>query len=405
MGMYLVLAWRNLWRNRRRSLISISSILFAVILALVTRSMQLGTYRMMIDNAVSFQTGYLQVHDEGYWDRKSINRSFLWSDSLEERIASIPRITGFSPRLELFALLSAGHATNGAFIQGIAPEREITRPEEKLVEGEFLRSGDRGIVLAEGLARQLGAGVGDTVVILGQGYHGVTAAGKHPVRGIVEFVEPELNRRQAYLTLPSAQQLTLANDRITSLAIMIEQQEDLLPVKRALEQTLSNEYEVMTWEQMMPEMVQSIEADNASGIIILFIIYVVIGFGILGTILMMTMERLREFSMMIAVGMKRGRLRLIVLVESLLLTFSGVAAGTALGIPLLMYLKRHPWQLEGALRDAMLNYGFEPVIPFSTDPAIFLWQAVTVLIIALVVSLYPLWRITRMDPVDELHAG
>jgi len=176
-------------------------------------------------------------------------------------------------------------------------------------------------------------------------------------------------------------------------------------VMAELEDRFGQAYEVMSWEQMLPEVVQSIEADNASGLIMLLIIYMVIGFGILGTVLMMTMERTREFGMMVAIGMKRGRLRLVAILESLMLTFVGVLTGILLGIPVLVYLHAHPIQLKGQLREMMIGYGWDPVMPFSLDPMIFVWQALIVLVIALAAATYPVWRISRVDPVDALRTG
>jgi ABC-type lipoprotein release transport system permease subunit len=405
--MYLKLAWRNIWRNKRRSLIAMASVLFAVVIALAMRSMQLGSYRHMIRNTVGFQTGYAQIHGQDYWDSRSINDSFALTDSLVRQTGRIRHITMTTPRLETFTLVSSGEITDGAMVTGIAPVEEdrFTGLKSRLVRGRYLEPRDSGILLAKGLAEHLQVSVEDTVVLLGQGYHGITAAGKYPVAGLLEYPMPELNNRLAYLSLSESQRLIGAPGRATALAIMIDRQDRLEPVMAELEDRFGQKYEVMSWEQMLPEVVQSIEADNASGLIMLLIIYMVIGFGILGTVLMMTMERTREFGMMVAIGMKRGRLRLVAILESLMLTFVGVLTGVLLGVPVLLYLHDHPIQLRGQLREMMVSYGWDPVLPFSLDPMIFVWQALIVLIIALAAATYPVWRISRVDPVEALRTG
>jgi len=407
MGMYLTLAWRNIWRNKRRSMISISSILFAVIIALATRSMQIGFYAQAIRNIVSFYTGYAQIQAKEYWDKRSLDQSFVISDSLTQSIERIKQVTVTAPRLESFGLVSAGDITDGSMLLGIDPESEnrLTGLRSRVAEGSYLRPNDNGILLAQGLAEHLKAGIGDTVVVLSQGYHGVTAAGIYPVVGLVKFPTPELNAGMAYLTLDEVQRLFGAEHRATSIALMIENQKQLPQAMSELKSKFDQHYEVMSWEDMLPELVQYIKVDNASGIVMLWIIYLVIAFGILGTILMMTLERNREFGMMIAIGMKRNRLRLIVIIESLLLTFTGVLAGTIAGIPVLLYLYSHPIELKGEYAKVMLAYGFEPLMPFSLDLSIFLWQAVSVLIIALAVSIYPIWRISKIHPVTALRTG
>jgi putative ABC transport system permease protein len=403
--MYLTLAWRNIWRNKRRSLISISSVLIAVVLALLTRSFQHGFYDRSIDNVVSFSTGYIQIHARGFWDSQSLEESLGNPDSLAAAVRRIPRVTVVTQRLSTFALVSADSATDVGMIVGIEPEREnlMTGLERRLVSGRYLHSDDTGILLARGLAERLGATVGDTIAILGQGYHGATAAGTYRVAGIAAFPTPEMDNSIAYLTLAEARRLTAAQGRATAVVVMIDGQRDLGAVMSQLKRRFAGRYEIMTWEDMMPELVQAIETDNAGGLIMVFIIYMVIGFGILGTILMMAMERTHEFGMLMAIGMKRSYLAMVTIVESVMLTLTGVVAGTILGAPIMYYFHAHPIRMTGAAAEATLRYGFEPIMPTSLDPTIACWQALTILVIALLADLYPLSLIFRLDAVAAMR--
>jgi ABC-type lipoprotein release transport system permease subunit len=369
--------------------------------------MQLGTYAHMVKNSVSFYSGYIQIHAPEYWDKRSLDQTFILDDKLAQAVLSQKHIRFATPRLETFALVSGGDITDGAMINGVIPENEdrLNGLKTRIVAGKFLDSLSPGIMLAQGLAKHLKVTVGDTVVVLGQGYHGITAANKYAVEGIVKFPMPELDTRLAYLTLKEAQNLNWAEDRITSYTIMIDKQKNLDRVMNALKDKFLSQYEIMTWEEMQPELVQYIEMDNASGIITLYIIYLIIAFGILGTILMMTLERQREFGMLIAIGMKRMRLRFIVVLESLLLSLVGVITGMIVGVPLLLYYYYHPIVLKGEMAEMMLEYGFEPVLPFSMEPSIFFWQGVTVFIIAIGAVLYPLWKISQIKPVDALKTN
>jgi putative ABC transport system permease protein len=407
MNLYATIAWRNLWRNKRRSLISISSVVFAVVIALATRSMQLGFYGHTIENIVSLYTGYLQVHARGFYEKQSLDHSFTEVDSVAARVERTPHVTRTAPRLESFALLSSGNLTDGVQITGIDPEREdsLTGLRRRLTRGRYLRPDDRGILLGSELAEHLGLSVGDTVVAIGSGYHGVSAAGRFPVAGILSFPTPELNATIGYLALPAAQWFYGAPDRVTSLAVMIDNPDALPEVEQKLRSTLRTGLEVITWETMMPEMVQYIEFDNASGIIMLLLVYVVIAFGILGTVLMMTMERTREFGVLVAVGMKKRLLGGIVLFESVILALQGALAGILLAVPLLVYLAGHPIVLHGASAEAIARYGFEPILPFSLHPSIFLWQTVAVIAIAVAAAILPLHRIHALDPVTAMRQG
>jgi ABC-type lipoprotein release transport system permease subunit len=367
--------------------------------------MQEGSYDYMIEASVSMYTGYIQIHKDEYWDKRSIDKSMELSEEIVKEIAEIENVTLVTPRLESFSLISFGNATKVASIIGIDPEQEnrMTRLKEKLIRGNYLRNNSKGLLISEGLASLLKADVGDSVVLYGQGYHGVTAADRIPIEGIVKFTLPELNKSMAYLSMNYSQWLYSAPDRITTLSVMINHSDNLQEVYEKVDGMFDEKYEVMTWSEMMPELVQSIEIDNASGIIMLGILYVIIGFGIFGTVMMMTAERTREFGILISVGMKKWRLSLVSFLESVFLSFIGVAAGVIVTIPILYYLYLNPIQLTGELAELMLAFGLDPIVPFRFAPNIFIDQFLTVLVIAMISSLYPVRYIKRLKPVEAIR--
>jgi len=405
MKTYLMLAWRNLWRNKRRTLIASASVFFAVLLSLIMRSMQEGSYDYMVDASVSMYTGYIQVHAKDYWDKRSLDKSMLYSEEVNSNLESIKHVTLVTPRLESFCLVSNKNITKVASVVGINPakENEMTSLKDKLVEGEYLTDNSTGVLLAKGLAELLKVEVGDSIVLYGQGYHGVTAADRVPVEGIVMFKLPELNKSMVYMTLNNSQWLYSAPNRITSLSIMIDQIDNQGIVYENVKLLFDNNYEVMTWAEMMPELVQGIEIDNAGGIIMLGILYVIIGFGIFGTVMMMTAERTKEFGILVSIGLKKGKLAFISFLESLFLSFIGVAAGVIVSIPILYYYNRNPIELTGEMADMILSYGLEPILPFRFAPNIFIDQFLTVFIIALVSVSYPLLYIRKLKPVEAMR--
>jgi len=404
--LYLHLAWRNIWRNKRRTMISIGSVLFAVLFALLTRSMQLGSYSYMIRNVVRLSTGYMQIHAAGYWEKRSIDLAFTDGEKLRSEIKAVPHVTELIPRLQTFVLAASASGTRGALVNGIDPAAEdaMNGLAARVVRGSYLAPGDARAMVGEGLASTLGLGLGDTLILYGQGYHGLTAAGMYPIGGIVHYPNPELNSSLVYLTLPAAQKLFAMPGMVNSLSVMLEnpkdQQEALLQVRSLL----GSQYEVMAWQEMMPEVVQGIEVDNAGGIIMIAILYVVIGFGIFGTVMMMTLERRREFGVLIAVGMKRARLGLVTAIESLMLSLLGVLSGTAVAAPALIFLYHNPIPLTGEAAEVMLEFGFDPLLPFSLDPTIFTSQTLAVLIIALISSCYPMLVLRRLNAVSAMRA-
>ena len=405
MSTYIKLAWRNLWRNKKRTLIAAASVFFAVLFALMMRSMQTGYYDYMIDASVRMYTGYIQVHGKDYWEKKSLDESMVLDQKHLTELKNTAGVNLIVPRFETYSLISYGNKTKVVQVTGINPELEnqLTDLKKKLVSGKFLDDSSKGIILAEGLAEILKVGVGDSVVIYGQGYHGVTAAAQIPIIGIVKFTLPDLNKAFTYLSLPYAQWLFSAPERLTSLSIMLDIPKDLDRVKSDIRKVFDSKYEVMDWEELSPELVQSIQIDNASGIIMLGILYIVIAFGIFGTIMMMTAERVKEFGILISVGMKKWKLGLVTLYETLFVSFIGVFTGAIISIPILLYFRANPIPLTGESAEAILAFGFEPILPFAIYPGMFFAQIWTVLAIAMVSAIYPIIYIRKLQPVEALR--
>ena len=405
--MYLKLAWRNIWRNRRRTIITATSVFIAVILALIMRSLQLGAYQRMIDNVVSFYSGHIQIHKNGFWDEQNLDNSFVLDDTLNTILKREKDISNWVPRLESFALASAEDLTKGAMVVGIDPVREnrLTHLSDKIIVGKYLEPGDNEILITEGLAEHLKINSNDTLIILGQGYHGVSAAGKYRIKGIIKFPSPQLNDAMIYLPLAAAQNLYGTGERLTSIAISIKAKKDATVISDLIRLQLnSKKFEVMDWKQMMPEMVQLIEVDNAGGIITISILYMIIAFGIFGTILMMLAERKHEFGILTAIGMKKTQLTVVVIMEILMLSCLGIIAGIIAGIPIISYFHQNPINISGELATAYKRFGMEPVFPFSDDVTIFLSQAMIVLAMSIVLSLYPWYSIRKFKPIDALKS-
>ncbi len=402
----LKIAWRNLWRNKKRTLITVASIFFGVLLSTLMSSMQEGSYSSMVDNVVKFYSGYLQVQNEEYWDEKTINNTFTPTMELYKKIEGTKGVTNFAPRLESFALASSNEITRGSILFGIVPEEEenVTGVSKWLSEGEYLKSNDKGILLASGLASYMKINVNDTLVLLGQGYHGVSAAGKYPVRGLISLPNPDLNRQVIYMELNNAQEFFTADNLITSLVIMVEDPYDLPHANRVLKKEISSPYTVMTWDEMQPEIVQMIEADRSGAVVMKGVLYIIIGFGILGTITMMLSERLREMGVMVAIGMQRVKLGIILFYETILIGFVGVISGFVASIPVISYLFKNPVELTGDAAKTMIDMGIEPYMYFSWLPSVFYNQVITVFIITALIGILPLIRTFRLNVSQALRA-
>lgn len=400
--MYLKLAWRNIWRNRKRTWITASSIGFAVFFASLMQSMQLGSYERMIDNSIRFQTGHIGVHGLNFWEEQILDNSFDRSQITEDMLGN-EHVELIVPRLSSFALASFKDRTKGVMVTGIEPKQEakLTYLDQKVLKGQLLKSG--GVMMAEGLADYLKMDIGDTLVLLGQGYHGVNAAGKFPVVGIVKFPVPEINRRMVYLGLADAQYFFGTGDRLTSYSLLLDEAGKTGEVIDNLKESLSGtEMEVLSWREMLPELVQGIELDYYGGMVMILILYAVIGFGIFGTFIMMAKERTYEFGILVSIGMKKLKIMWMVLIELVMLTFFGVFLGLVVSIPLLLYMFQNPIQIVGDAAKTYEKFGVEPILPFSLDPVVFYRQGIIVLLITLFLCIYPMIAIGKLKIIKAL---
>jgi len=404
----ILLAWRNIWRNKRRTAITISSIFFAVLFSIFMLSFQNGSWGRMIDNALSSYFGYGQIHKTGYWDDPGINTLMEYSQEWKEKSKKIKHLKDLVPRLESFAMASCGNQTKGVMINGIDPVKEnaLTKLSGKITEGKYLEPDDNTVMIAEGLAKQLKIGVGDTIVFISQGYHGVNSAGKFVVQGLLHFGPPDLNKMMVYMPLVEAQHFFGSEGLISTLILDIDDRSNLPKIISNLKSQLDPaQHEVIEWEKLVPNLLEAKQAKLNGVYIFMLILYTIISFGIFGTILMMVKERSYEFGILISIGMKRKLLAMVVMLEIILLGMAGVVAGIIGALPLVNYFRVNPIdmsKMEKGMDNMFDQYGFEPIFPTSFDLSTFVSQAIIVFVICLLLAIFAVWKIYRLKPVESM---
>lgn len=404
--MFLKLAWRNIWRKKWRSAITLTSIAFAVFFAILMRSMQLGMYDKMIDNMVRFWSGYAQIHATGYQDEKILDNSMEWNEALMLTASETKHVDAVVPRLEGFALGSSGLQTKGVMVVGsdLKKEDQMLGLSDKLIKGNLPGPTDKSVIIGKGLSKYFGISAGDTLILLGQGYHGVSAAGKYPVGAVVKFSSKQMDDNLVLLPLLEAQWFFGAENRISSLALLVDKEGNTEKVIQSLNETIDSEqFEILGWKEMMPELVQTIQADSAGGIIMLMILYMIITFGMFGTVLMMTAERQYEFGVLVSIGMRRTKIAFTLFLETIMMSTVGVLIGAAISMPLQYWIAAHPIPLEGQAAETMLEYGLDPAIILSTDYSIAITHGLIIIAISLVISIYPSLKIQGLKPVEAMR--
>ena len=407
--MLLKLAWRNIWRNKRRTLITAAAVAFAVFFATLMRSMQKGVWDNAVNTSINLFFGAAQVHAKGYADEQVIDKAFEYNDKVAA-LSQLSSVEEVLPRIENFALASQGDITSGVLVLGVEPaaENAMTGIADRIIKGSYLDKNDDAIIIASGLAEKLNLGLNDTLILISQGYHGVNAAGKYPIKGIFEFALPDLNKRLVYLPLKASQNFYGAENLVTTVALKVNDRTQVPELMASLNTQLDTvQYEFKDWQEMMPELIQARELDEGSGKIILALLYLLIGFGIFGTILMMVKEREYEFGVLTSIGMRREKLAAIIWLETVIVGFLGAVLGMLISLPIITYFYNNPIDLavmgEEAI-EAYEKFGIEPVMQPVIDPMIFLNQALVIFIFTTVLAFFPLWKITRLKPVEAMRA-
>ncbi len=468
----ITLAWRNLWRNKRRTLITAASVFFAIFFALVMRSFQLGAYDRLFRNIIESYTGYLQIQQRDYFDEPVLDNGFVPDTGTLEKIKKDANVSTVVPRLESFALAAVESRTQGVLVMGVDPEKEdqvsgirnrmvkfrldpaairnlkaevIPERMKKLLDlfvnesyastarlmmdmnmrnadtasllplfrkhasftNHFMDKADStGVIIGDGLAGYLKVKTGDTLVLIGQGYHSSTAAGKFLIRGILKLPAPDIDNRIVYMPIATAGELFAAPGLITSAVICLHQNDDesLQETTDRLSHILPDPLVTRSWKEMNALLINQIEADRRSGAIMIEILYLVIAFGIFGTVLMMLAERRREFGMLISVGMQKRKLATIFSLEMLFTGFLGIVAGVVASLPVVFYGYFNPIRFRGQMGKMYEDYGFDPVMPTLLPDTYYIWQIVVVLIILAVTILYSVRKIYRLNPIQAMRA-
>ena len=248
----------------------------------------------------------------------------------------------------------------------------------------------------------MGAVVGDSIAFIGQGYQGVSAVGLYKVVGIIKIPNPQLNSGLAYMELKQAQELFNLQGRLTSIVIRLNDNRKFEKTTQELASALPKGYEVFTWSDEMPQIKQLVDSKAGGSEIILMILYVVVGFGIFGTALMMTAERVKEFAIMIAVGMQKSKIVIVVAVEMLLITILGIFGSIITCFPLMYYLHLYPMKLTGEIAKTYESIGLEPIMPIAWDLSYYYPQPLVILVITVIAIIYPLYGIKKIEVIKAM---
>lgn len=411
MNLEAAMAWRNLWRNPRRTLLTTAAIAFACLLLIFMLSWQFGSYEAMINSAVKIHTGHLHIQAKGY--QADMNMHYVVPDpkAAGQVMGDAPGMAAWTPRCNAFSLVSSKNRTYGVMVVGIDPEREarVSTLAKIIRQGEYLQKGDMsGALVGELLAQNLQVKVGDELTVLGQGRDGSVAATVVTVAGIYRTGVDAMDRGTIHIGMQNFQSTYAMMGAVHQVVAICGSLGDVAGAKSYVAAHLppgagSRPLVVLDWQELMPGLLQGIEMDLISGLIFYLILIIVVAFSILNTFLMSVLERMHEFGVLLSIGATPGRLSRMVLWESLALTLLGIAAGIALGVAVTLYVQSVGIDISGASA-VMESFGISGRMYPKLSWLSALAGPAAVLVITFLTALYPAIKVRRTLPLDALNA-
>ncbi len=408
MNIILRLAWRNLWRHKKRSWITISAMVFSNVLLVFMLSLQFGTYQMMIDNSLNMFSGHLQIQDERYLDNPKPRYDVPNPQALVERLKTQLDIENIAIRGSTFSLLSSEKRSFGAQILGVQPEfdRNTSTVPGLIVQGRYLSDNDAPeIILGTTLAKNLKLTVGDEVTLLGSDRDGSVAAGFATVVGLFEIGLAEVDRSLAQLPLGYFQALYGNGNHASYIVIRSDDALATDALKYQIEQLIADKpsLAVRDWDELQPGIRQAIIADLSGAVFMYGVLILLVAFSVMNTLLMSVLERTREFGTVMALGLRPGRLSRLILLESTLMSLLGLMIGVALGMALTTYV-----HYTGFYYPGMEEMASKFNLPSRFYPSVGWISALLgpglVMLFSVLASVYPALRIRRLEPLEAMRA-
>ena len=412
----LQLAWRNLWRNRRRTFITMAAIAFGYAMLLFVACLMAGLRWQMIQNGTCLVMSQIQVHAPGYYPNRSLQKTLGGRQGTDVRallatISADRRVSAVAPRVYGYALLSAAHRSAGVELMGVVPEQEpkITTLNTQIAKGSYLTAQlPKGVVIGDKLASTIGIELGSEIVLLTQAADGSMGNDVYSVVGILHTGLDAVDRGLVLMTLASLQDLLhLAPARIHEVGIKLNHIDAATNVAASLQVRLGKTLpvRVMAWPELAPELANYVQFNHGVTVVLFFIFFLVAVIGVMNTMLMAVFERTREFGMLMAVGMRPAQVIGLILTEAAGLGLASLLVGATLGVPLLWYLQVHGLDLGGSSGEVVtvagivvghLWYGRQDFPAYSQ-------AALGLAATALVSALYPAWRAAQLRPTEAMR--
>jgi len=403
--MLFSISWRNIWRNKVRSLVIIFSIALGIFAGVSATAFMKGLAEQRIQKVIKTELSYIQIHKEGFRQNSDFKGYMPDAKQLVSEIRKIPNVTGVTDRIVVQAMAATAETATGVLVSGVDIENEpkVTNLSEKLIEGEYLKGIKKNpVVIGKKLAEKLNAKIRTRIVITLQDTANNVVSGLFRVSGIYTTNNNMYDESHVFVKADDIRSLTeLPDGAAHEIAINIDDNENLTNVEESVEK-LASGYEVLDWKSLRPEMNYLTEAMDLYMYIFIIIILLALLFGIINTMLMVVMERTKEIGMLMAIGMNKVRIFSMIILESILLSLTGGVVGIIIGALFAKWKSIEPIDLS-MWAQGYEQLGYDAYVYMSLEPMMLVNITIMVIFTGVIAALYPAYKALKNDPADALR--
>ncbi len=404
MGMLLTISWRNIWRHPARSGVLMAAIVAGLWAGIMVSSLTNGWVQQRFDNMIQEELTHMQIHHPEFLVEREVAMYLPQADELMSFLEQDERVREFTPRTLSDAVIQSPMTASGVQIRGIDTQREprTTTFHENLTRGEYLDNGARNpILLGEKLAERLNVGIGNRVVLSFQDLDNNITSGSFNIIGLFRTASTPYDERNVFVRAEDLNALLTDRSIWHEIAIMLHDESH----SSALAADLNDRFDGIaaeTWYELSPELRYITDVGGSLTFYIMVVIMLALAFGILNTMLMAIFERMRELGMLMAVGMSRIRVFLMIMMESVILTLTGAAAGLVLAHFTVNHFGRNGLDMTAIGGDSMAEFGYDAVVFPIAGTGDYVTTILLVVCTAIIAAVYPAIKALRLNPVDVI---
>ena len=406
MGLIIRIAWRNLWRNPRRSIILVSAIVICISALLLTLSYINGVLRQMVQSTIDFHIGEMEIYKKGFKDDHNPEKYIKDPAELYERIQESQGVKAYAPRVEGRGLIASSYASSGVQIIGIDPAREgkITLVKRSVIKGDYLeKDEDHVILIGDKMARKLKVDLGGKVVITVQTINDELASDAYRVTGIFKTISGDFDKYMVYIPIRMATKLLEMESGVTGIALRMKNMEAARVLQVMVNREFGNQdVEALTWGELEPMILEIVNISKQWNFVFFGAIFIILSIGIINTQNIAVYERMHELGILKAMGTKPFFIFSMVMMETLFLGIVGLAAGFFITYPIILYFENEGLNLA-VFSEGLQQFGLGSTIFFDLEFTDIIYCAVSILVTAFFGAVIPALKAGRLEPVKAIR--